>query len=304
MPAELTQFPASQRVGGRRAALEAVDVQFAPVEVDLLPLQIGYFRSAQAVPVGYEHHERISTAASVAPRRLDHPLNLFRPQMLSLAQVFVFWAGRRLEFCHCPIFSGWRHQLELRLCHDKSAPRDRYFPISDRIRGWWRYKHHRHPEEDQAMPRSIAIKALAAATLGLAIAFAPAAFAADDMKKDTMTKQHVEGQNGQRQNGQGQDVEGQHEKRFDEKRRYEEIKHIRACRVRPRGPCTLSADLISERRACQKRSAWSSSTGSGCRRCGRNASTWQVLIMLNPNRVTVFYRLGVGKQNGDAEDRN
>jgi pentapeptide MXKDX repeat protein len=28
----------------------------------------------------------------------------------------------------------------------------------------------------------------AAATLGLAIAFAPAAFAADDMKKDTMTK--------------------------------------------------------------------------------------------------------------------
>ena len=60
------------------------------------------FRSAQAVPVGHEHHERISTAASVAPRRLDHPLNLFRPQMLSLAQVFVFWAGRRLGFCHCP----------------------------------------------------------------------------------------------------------------------------------------------------------------------------------------------------------
>ena len=36
--------------------------------------------------------------------------------------------------------------------------------------------------------------------------------------------------------------------------------------------------------------------------CARNASVWQVLIMLNPNRVTVFYRLGVGKQNGDACD--
>jgi hypothetical protein len=24
--------------------------------------------------------------------------------------------------------------------------------------------------------------------------------------------------------------------------------------------------------------------------------------MLNPNRVTLFYRLGVGKQNGDACD--
>jgi len=35
----------------------------------------------------------------------------------------------------------------------------------------------------------------------------------------------------------------------------------------------------------------------GMSRAG-NASGWQVLIMLNPNRVTVFYRLGVGKQNG------
>jgi pentapeptide MXKDX repeat protein len=60
-----------------------------------------------------------------------------------------------------------------------------------RIRWWWRYKHHRRPEEDQAIPHSIAIKALAATTLGLAIAFAPAAFAADDMKKDTMTKDNM-----------------------------------------------------------------------------------------------------------------
>lgn len=36
--------------------------------------------------------------------------------------------------------------------------------------------------------------------------------------------------------------------------------------------------------------------------CARNASAWQVPIMLNPNRVTLFYRLGVGKQNGDACD--
>ena len=36
--------------------------------------------------------------------------------------------------------------------------------------------------------------------------------------------------------------------------------------------------------------------------CARNASAWRVLIMLNPNRVTPFYRLGVGKQNGDACD--
>ena len=29
--------------------------------------------------------------------------------------------------------------------------------------------------------------------------------------------------------------------------------------------------------------------------CARNASAWQVLIMLTPNRVMVFYRLGVGQ---------
>jgi len=42
--------------------------------------------------------------------------------------------------------------------------------------------------------------------------------------------------------------------------------------------------------------------GLGVMSCARNASAWQVLIMLNPNRVMVFYRLGVGKQTGDACD--
>src|ERR1700733_728007 len=96
----------------------------------LLPFQVGYLGGAQAMAVGHQDHERISTAVPVTPRRLDQPLDLFGPQMLSLAQVFVSGAGRRLGFCHCPIFSGWRHQLELRLCHDKSTPRDGYFPIS------------------------------------------------------------------------------------------------------------------------------------------------------------------------------
>ena len=91
-------------------------------------------------------------------------------------------------------------------------------------------------KEDQAMTRSIAIKALAAASLGLAIAFAPAAFAADDMKKDTMTKDSMS--KDKMDKCQGQHVEGQHEKRFDEKRRYEEIKRIRVCGVCPRGPGT------------------------------------------------------------------
>jgi hypothetical protein len=113
----------------RRAALEPIDVELASVEVHPLPLQIGHFRCAQAVPVGHEHHERISTAVPVAPRRIDQPLNLFRPQVLSLAQVFVFRPDRR-RLSYCPIFSGWRHQPEIRLCHDKSAPHDRYFPIT------------------------------------------------------------------------------------------------------------------------------------------------------------------------------
>ena len=106
----------------------------------------------------------------------------------------------------------------------------------------------------------------AAATLGLAIAFAPAAFAADDMKKDTMTKDSMSKDKMDKDKMDKDSMSKDSMKKdFDEKRRYEEIKHIRVWRVRPRGPCTLSADLISERRACQKCSAWSSSTGSGCR---------------------------------------
>ena len=96
MPPELAQFPACQGMRRRRAALEPVDVNLAPVEVDLLPFQIGHLRCAQAMPVGHEHHEGISTAMSVAPCRLDQPLDLLGPQMLPLAQVFVFRPDRRL----------------------------------------------------------------------------------------------------------------------------------------------------------------------------------------------------------------
>jgi hypothetical protein len=96
--AELAQFPASQGMRCWRAALEPVDVQLAPGEVDLLPLQVGHLRGAQAVAVGHQDHERVSIAVPVAPRRLDRPLDLFGPQMLPLAQVFVFGAGRRLDF--------------------------------------------------------------------------------------------------------------------------------------------------------------------------------------------------------------
>ena len=275
MPAELTQFPASQRVGGRRAALEAVDVQFAPVEVDLLPLQIGYFRSAQAVPVGYEHHERISTAASVAPRRLDHPLNLFRPQMLSLAQVLVFSGGSAAGVLPLSIFSGWRPWLQTTaLPSINRLPAIEYFPYRIELEGGGAISTIDILRRIKQCPVPSQSRLLAAATLGLAIAFAPAAFAADDMKKDTMTKDSM---SKDKMDKDKMDKEkwtktkwtrlamskDKSLKKFDEKRRYEEIKHIRACQVRPRGPCTLSADLISERRACQKRSAWSSSTGSG-----------------------------------------
>lgn len=52
--------------------------------------------------VGNQDHERISTAVPVTPRRLDQPLDLLGQQMLSLAQVFVFGAGRRLGSATVP----------------------------------------------------------------------------------------------------------------------------------------------------------------------------------------------------------
>jgi hypothetical protein len=67
--AELAQFPAGQGMRCWRAALEPVYVQFAAIEVHLLPFQVGHFRCAHAVPVGHEHHERISTTTSATARR-------------------------------------------------------------------------------------------------------------------------------------------------------------------------------------------------------------------------------------------
>ena len=53
----------------RCAALEAVDVKISlQWRVDLLPFQVRHFRCPQTVPVGHEHHERISTAVPVAAR--------------------------------------------------------------------------------------------------------------------------------------------------------------------------------------------------------------------------------------------
>ena len=74
------------------------------------------------------------------------------------------------------------------------------------------------------MTRSIAIKALAAATLGLAIAFAPAAFAADDMKKDNMSKDTMSKDNMSKDfDVEGQHVQGLDEKGYDEEGRHEEV---------------------------------------------------------------------------------
>ena len=94
------------------------------------------------------------------------------------------------------------------------------------------------------MTRSIAIKALAAATLGLAIAFAPAAFAADDMKKDTMTKDSMSKDKMDKDKMDKDSMsKDRMKKRFDEKRRYEKIKHIRLCRVRLHGLGTSSVGV-------------------------------------------------------------
>jgi hypothetical protein len=119
---KLPQLPPGQGMGGRRTALEPVDMDLAPIEVDLLPFQVRHLGGAEAVPVRHEDHQRVAGAVAVAAGGLDEPFHLGVGQVLALAQVPVRRTPRRLR-SDCPVFSAWRHQPQVRTRHEPRAPR-------------------------------------------------------------------------------------------------------------------------------------------------------------------------------------
>ena len=111
MLAQRPHFSAGQWMCGRRAALDAADVQGRGLEVDLLPAQIADLGSAQPVRkvnriispcVTY----RLFLAASIS----RSTSSLVR---CSRVRISAFFAART----NCSIYSGWTNQLQARLCH-------------------------------------------------------------------------------------------------------------------------------------------------------------------------------------------
>ena len=114
---------AANGVGAGRPLLGPANCQRRVIEVDLVPTQVDKLRGPQAVPVGQQHHGGVAVAVSIGLGRLCQLRHLGVGQILPGPQFSVRpaqWRG------NCSIYSGWRYQVEMRLCHGfpRSCPID------------------------------------------------------------------------------------------------------------------------------------------------------------------------------------
>ena len=104
------------------AALEPPDMQAAMGEVDGVPAQRHELARPQPVPVGDQHHGGIAVAVAILPGSIDQAGNLAIGEVLAGADLGVTLAARRAPaIANCPNNGGWRHQRQMRICHDFSG---------------------------------------------------------------------------------------------------------------------------------------------------------------------------------------
>src|ERR1700674_3024251 len=96
-------------------------------EVDLAPLQVDQFGSPQAVAEGHQDHGGVPMALAVALDRCHQLLDLGRSEVFAGPQIGIFAPKRR----NCPIYGGWRHELEMRFCHANCPLIHSYCRIND-----------------------------------------------------------------------------------------------------------------------------------------------------------------------------
>jgi hypothetical protein len=123
------QFAAGQLMRARFPILDPADSQQRGFEVDLFPTQVDQLGRSQAMPVGQQHHERVTVTVAIGLGCLDQRLSLIVRQMLAGTDIGILGPARR----NCSIFSGWRDQPESRLCHGLilgSIPTVRYSVIN------------------------------------------------------------------------------------------------------------------------------------------------------------------------------
>src|SRR5215467_7343310 len=114
------------------ATLEPPDMQAAMSKVDGVPPQRDELARSQSVPVGDQHHGGIAVAVAILPGSTDQAGDLAIGEVLAGADLGVTFAGRRAPAIgNCPNNGGWRHQRQMRICHDFSGSSSCYCPKYD-----------------------------------------------------------------------------------------------------------------------------------------------------------------------------
>ena len=98
-------------------------------EVDRVPAQRHQLGRPQAVPIGDQHHGGVAVAMAVLPGGSDQASDLAVGEVLAGADLGIAFAARRAPaIVNCPNNGGWRHQREMRFCHDFSGLSACYCP--------------------------------------------------------------------------------------------------------------------------------------------------------------------------------
>ena len=109
-------------------------MQAAMGEVDGVPAQRHQLGRPQPVPVGDQHHGGIAVAVAVLPGNSDQAGDLGVGQIFARADLGVALTARARPMGDCPIIGGWRHQRQMRICHDFSGLSPCYCPVNKRLR--------------------------------------------------------------------------------------------------------------------------------------------------------------------------
>ena len=126
-PAQRPQLAAGQRMDGFGAALDPADMQAAVGEVDRVPAQRDQLGRPQAVPIGDQHRGGVAVAMAVLPGGSDQAGDLAVGEILARADLGIPLAARG-PGRNCPNNGCWRHQREMRFCHDFSGLSSCYCP--------------------------------------------------------------------------------------------------------------------------------------------------------------------------------
>ena len=98
-------------------------------EVDGVPPQRHQLGRPKTMPIRDQHHSGIAVAVAILPGGDDQTIDLGVGQVLAGADLGVTFAVRWAPaIANCPNNGGWRHERQMRICHDFSGLFQCYCP--------------------------------------------------------------------------------------------------------------------------------------------------------------------------------